>query len=143
MKPTCFNHQNFDPCRRSTPPPTPMLVSLYLARTTLLRVMMTSDINLKVSHTMLRSSSWPAHLHGDNLQKNTYLLHAIRRCVLLLPRLLPCSHHCRLHGTFFWLKGPNGTFFGSKTFHCMAVGIQYLYADVSKNAKASTHGGCV
>ena len=143
MKPTCFNHQNFDPCRRSTPPPTPMLVSLYHARTTLLRVMMTSDINLKVSHTMLRSSSWPAHLHGDNLQKT----------LIFSMRYVDASSCCPACCPALTIFGCMERFLVERTLTALSLARKHFSAwrwelsictqDVSKNAKASTHGGCV
>ena len=85
--------------------------------------MVTSDKNLKINSTMLRSSSWPAHLHGDKWQRTLHLIRAIRRCALLLPRSPLALLHFLLHGMFFGGEEPNGNLFGLKTFHCAAVEI--------------------
>ena len=121
VKLTCFNHQHFDSCKRSTPP-------LQCSSASICE-MVTSDKNLKVSSTMLRSSSWRAQVHGDNWQRSLILSERYvdpSSCCTRSPLALA---HFRLHGMFFGWEEPNGTSFGLKTFHCMAVGIQYLYAE--------------
>ena len=114
-KPTCFNHQHFDPCKRSTPPPTPMLVSLHLRD---------GDVRQKSQSQLnnARSSSWPAHLHGDNWQRRHV---SFPSDTSMCP---PAVSLLFLHSPFFdgvecffgWQK-TKGTLFVLKTFHNIAV----------------------
>ena len=94
-KPTCFNHQHFDPCKRSTPPPTPMLVSLHLRD---------GDIRQKSQSQLnnARSSSWPAHLHGDNWQR-TLIFSERYVDVLLLFRSCFCTRPFSMVWNVFWV----------------------------------------
>ena len=79
------------------------------------------------------------------LAKNTYLFRAIRRCVLLLFRCCFCTRPFSMawNATFFGWQKTNGTLFVLKTFHNIAVWIQYLYAErircLSKSSSVVEH----
>ena len=123
VKPTCCDNQHCDPCKRSTPPPTPMLVSLHL-RDGDTRQQSQSQLNDAQIVIMASPTS------RRQLAKNTHLIRAIRRCALLLPRsplaLGPVSTAVNV---FLVVRSPTALHLGLKTFHCIAVGIQYLYAE--------------
>ena len=104
------------------PPPTPMLVSLHVRD---------GDIRQKSQSQLnnARSSSWPAHLHGDNWQRRHVFSERYVDVLLLFRSCFCTCPFSMAWNVFFGWQKTNGTLFVLKKFHNIEVGSQYLYAE--------------